>query len=63
MNIEELRSKPLWQMTGEEFLFLQEQGCSKQEQAAETNAVDEKFVYGYAGLAKSLKASVLLITS
>ncbi|KAA6314928.1 hypothetical protein EZS27_034536, partial [termite gut metagenome] len=24
MNIHELKEKPLWQMTGEEFLFLQQ---------------------------------------
>lgn len=30
MNVKELKEKPIWQMTGEEFLFLQQNSEQKQ---------------------------------
>lgn len=59
MKIEELRLKPLWQMTGEEFLHLQEHGNPKQFGASvEIKTTEEKFVYGYAGLAQLFNCSI-----
>lgn len=59
MKIEELRLKPLWQMTGEEFLFLQEQSNVKQlEASVESNTTEKKYVYGYAGLARLFNCSI-----
>ena len=54
MNIKDLKEKPIWQMTGEEFLFLQQNSESKQVQsaAAEVSNPQQKYVYGIAGIAR-----------
>lgn len=50
-NINELLSKPIWQMTGEEFLLLN--GQKAQEQAPTPTPSDGKrYVYGIDGIAR-----------
>ncbi len=46
MNINELKIKPIWQMTGEEFLFLQHNGEQKIIANLPTINPTKKFVYG-----------------
>ena len=62
MDLNELRQKPLWQMTGEEFLFLQENSIGKNSrQATSTMAYDgteKRHVYGIAGIAKLFGCSM-----
>ncbi|MCC8036910.1 MAG: DUF3853 family protein [Bacteroidales bacterium] len=56
--ISSLLQKPLWQMTGEEFLQLQRQGLSDMPVAASNNpAKERRFVYGLDGLATLFKCS------
>ena len=52
MNIKDLKEKPIWQMTGEEFLFLQQNSESKQVQSAAAAVPNpqKKYVYGIAGI-------------
>jgi len=59
MNIKELRQKPLWQMTGEEFLFLQQSSPESVLQPP-TATVDttRKYVYGILGIAKLFGCSI-----
>ena len=54
MNIKDLKEKPIWQMTGEEFLFLQQNSESKQIQSASAVVTNpqKKYVYGIAGIAR-----------
>jgi len=54
MNIKDLKEKPIWQMTGEEFLFLQQNSESKQVQSASAVVTNpqKKYVYGIAGIAR-----------
>jgi len=59
MNIEELKQKPLWQMNGEEFLFLQQ--CSpvtQLQQPRTTVDTTTKYTYGISGLAELFSCSV-----
>lgn len=60
MNIKDLKEKPIWQMTGEEFLFLQQNSESKQVQsaAAITSNSPKKYVYGIAGIARVFGCSI-----
>jgi hypothetical protein len=61
MNLQDLKNKPLWQMTGEEFIFLNEQntprhgrhGTPQQEQRAE-----KRYVYGIRGIAHLFNCSI-----
>ena len=60
MNIENLKKKPLWQMSGEEFLFLQQYNIQTKE-IQETSFLPEvakKYVYGIVGIAKVFGCSV-----
>ena len=59
MNIKELRQKPLWQMTGEEFLFLHQNSPATDAQQP-TVIVDttKKYVYGILGIAKLFGCSI-----
>ncbi|MDH6342936.1 hypothetical protein M2480_002038 [Parabacteroides sp. PFB2-12] len=57
MNIVELRAKPIWQMTGEEFLFLQEHGNFRQNVNAQT-AQEKQYVYGVSGIARLFNCSI-----
>lgn len=63
MNIEELKNKPLWQMTGEEFLSLQQSIFPKEQtNRTATNAPDfttsAKYVYGLKGIAELFDCSI-----
>lgn len=59
MNISELRLKPIWQMTGEEFLFLQEHGNARQTGNNVIQSIPEKqYVYGIAGIARLFGCSI-----
>ena len=62
MNLNELKQKPLWQMTGEEFLYLQENSIGNSvNQPASTIAHDgteKRHVYGIAGIAKLFGCSM-----
>lgn len=58
MNVAELREKPIWQMTGAEFLFLQEHGNTKQADSVKIDSSDKKYVYGIGGIAKLFGCSI-----
>ena len=60
MNIVELKEKPLWQMTGEEFLFLQQNGSQsvKAELSAPAVNPNKKYVYGLHGIAQLFGCSM-----
>ena len=60
MELEELLLKPVWQMTGEEFIFLNQHVSSESEvaktpQKTETN---KKYVYGIGGIARLFGCSI-----
>ena len=60
MEIKNLLTKPLWQMTGEEFLFLSKSGTANIE-ASNTKVVDvtsPKYVYGLSGIANLFDCSI-----
>ncbi|MBD5182666.1 MAG: DUF3853 family protein [Bacteroidales bacterium] len=52
MNIETLLSKPVWQMTGEELLFLSRQTASTETQnpSPKETQTEKRYVYGIAGI-------------
>ena len=59
MNIDDLKEKPIWQMTGEEFLYLQQNGAVSQP--ASVPAIDsttKKHVYGIVGIARLFGCSM-----
>ncbi|MBP3228107.1 MAG: DUF3853 family protein [Bacteroidaceae bacterium] len=60
MQLEELMKKPLWQMTGEEFLFLQ--NSSRQGEnyvlAPVVETPQKKYEYGIRGIAKIFGCSI-----
>ena len=61
MTLHELLEKPVWQMTGEELLFLAQQGSTQREGDTQdkTPAKEEKhFVYGLSGLARLFGCSL-----
>ena len=58
MNVAELKEKPIWQMTGAEFLFLQEHGNTKQIVNTNTESSEKKYVYGIAGIARLFNCSI-----
>ena len=61
MNITDLKEKPIWQMTGEEFLFLQKSQDFKQEgfqNSSKKNNPTKEYVYGLAGIAKLFGCSI-----
>ena len=56
MNISDLLQKPLWQMTGEEFMFLsktasQNDEAKNQDSPPQSNS-EKKYVYGIDGIAE-----------
>lgn len=59
MDIKDLKQKPLWQMTGEEFLTLQqsEATCSVQAPVI-IDTSQKKHVYGILGIAKLFGCSI-----
>jgi len=58
MEITDLKQKPLWQMTGEEFLFLQNNSLQNNKQPSETIDESKKYVYGMLGIAKLFDCSI-----
>lgn len=58
MNIQELLAKPLWQMTGEEFLFLQQYGNPVEPQVKTVTVTTKRYVYGLRGIAESFGCSL-----
>ncbi|MGL4519381.1 MAG: DUF3853 family protein [Phocaeicola sp.] len=61
MNINELKQKPIWQMTGEEFLQLQQSvvgGEMKSLTSTTINTTDKRHVYGILGIAKLFGCSI-----
>ena len=58
MNIHELIEKPLWQMTGKEFLFLQQNGGQNNRLESPTVNPDKKYVYGILGISQLFGCSI-----
>ena len=58
MNVIDLKEKPLWQMTGEEFLFLQQSTGQKTEQVPVPSDPTKKYVYGILGISKLFGCSI-----
>lgn len=58
MNVKELKEKPIWQMTGEEFLFLQQNSEQKQIQPVTLSETQKKYVYGIGGIARLFGCSI-----
>lgn len=56
MNISDLLQKPLWQMTGEEFMFLSKTASQNDEATIKDNPSqtpsEKKYVYGIDGIAE-----------
>ena len=58
-NLQELLSKPLWQMTGEEFIFLSKHASRQTEtQPQPVTDTERKYVYGILGIAKLFGCSL-----
>ena len=58
-NLKELLVKPVWQMTGEEFLFLSRHASVQAEvQTQPTTDTEKKYVYGILGIAKLFGCSL-----
>jgi hypothetical protein len=60
MELKELLSKPVWQMTGEEFIFLNrhastDNGAKTPQPVTDT---DKKYVYGINGIARLFGCSM-----
>ncbi len=58
MNLNELKQKPLWQMTGEEFLYLQKINENKEPEIVSLNNSTKKHVYGIAEIARLFGCSI-----
>ena len=62
MKIENLLEKPIWQMTGQEFLVLNEQSRNtvqdQQIVSISENSLNKKYVYGIRGIANLLNCSI-----
>ena len=60
MEIRDLLSKPVWQMTGEEFIFLNRHALQGSETKPTQPAADKekKYVYGILGIAKLFGCSL-----
>ena len=61
MKIENLLNKPLWQMTGEEFMFLSKSATSDSAHRQSEVVVDAsspKYVYGLSGIAQLFGCSI-----
>lgn len=59
MKIDELLLKPVWQMTGEEFIFLQQ--SASQTTGAESHPMPDttkRYVYGILGIAQLFGCSI-----
>ena len=60
MEIRDLLSKPVWQMTGEEFIFLNRHALQESETKPAQPAADKdkKYVYGIGGIARLYGRSI-----
>jgi len=60
MEVKELLSKPVWQMTGEEFIFLNRHALQEREVKPTHPATDteKKYVYGIGGIARLFGCSI-----
>ena len=61
MTLHELLEKPAWQMTGEELLFLAQQGSTQREGDTQDKTPTKEewhFVYGLSGLARLFGCSL-----
>ena len=58
MEIKELKQKPLWQMTGEEFLFLQNNSLQISTHTYESIDTYKRYVYGLLGIATLFDCSL-----
>ncbi len=58
MNFHDLKNKPLWQMTGEEFLYLQQSSEQKEARPTIVSSTSKKHVYGIAGIARLFGCSI-----
>ena len=61
MTINELLVKPVWQMTGEELLFLAQHGnmsTSGETAKASSSKEERRYVYGLAGIARLFGCSL-----
>ena len=60
MTLQDLLNKPLWQMTGEEFLFLTNSTAFKEEKnkIQVIDATSSKYVYGLKGIADLFGCSI-----
>ena len=60
MTLNDLLNKPLWQMTGEEFLFLSNSTSHKEDRnkIQVTDATSYKYVYGLKGIADLFGCSI-----
>ena len=52
MNIDELKQMPLWQMTGEEFLFLQRNINNEDSHSSTKYETSKRYVFGVFGISK-----------
>lgn len=57
MNFEQLKTKLLWQMTGEEFLELQK-NCTVAEISSSEEKPSKKYIYGIKGIANLFGCSI-----
>ena len=58
-NLQELLSKPVWQMTGEEFIFLSKHASRQTEtQPQPITDTERKYVYGILGIVKLFGCSL-----
>ena len=58
-NLKELLVKPVWQMTGEEFIFLSKHASGQTEtQPRPVTDTERKYVYGILGIAKLFGCSL-----
>lgn len=58
MEIQELLSKPIWQMTGEEFLFLHQNGVQEEPKVQTMTVATKRYVYGLRGIAELFGCSL-----
>ncbi|GHU65135.1 hypothetical protein FACS1894123_10860 [Bacteroidia bacterium] len=58
MNLKDLKEKPIWQMTGEEFLFLQQNSGQKDFIVSPAINPNKKFVYGIRGISQLFGCSM-----
>lgn len=58
MDIQNLKAKPIWQMTGEEFLYLQQNGEQPERQPYVVADKSKKYVYGIRGIAQLFGCSL-----